>query len=198
MKKVVGLLFVALSIYLLAFKQVNKDDIKFIDKGIYKVKYSEYYKNPIQVTYKLYKPEFKVNRNHRDFYNEPNVNTANNIDFKSNNWDKGHMCPAGDFSDTEEHLNTTFSYINCAVQHKDLNRGLWENLEKLERQWSKIDSLSITIDIIVNENSNKLKSGTYIPNSFRKTIIYLTSKKKKVFEFPNENCLGNVFNYQIY
>src|ERR1700744_2762184 len=132
---------------LLSFQQGT--GLKLIDKGIYKVWYSEAYKNPVKVVYSVYHytnhPE--VTRKGLNFYSEKDVKTASSKDFTNNDYDKGHLCPAETFSSSKEKMRLTFSYVNCSVQYYELNRGVWEKLENMERKWSANDSLIVTVEL---------------------------------------------------
>ncbi len=104
---------------------------------------------------------------------------------KLNEWDKGHMAPAADFCYSREAMLATFSYANCALQHYKLNRGVWKELEAMERVWAQKDSMIIHIDVIFDANPKKTPGGAAIPATFRKTIIFYSTGKKLVYEFPN-------------
>ena len=117
---------------------INQDIIR-VDKKIYISYYSQSLKNPIDVEYSLYhfKGDTTITRKGLDFYTETGITTASSKDFIGNKWDKGDMASAQSFSDSKENIKATFSYVNCAVQHFGLNRGVWAKLEGLERKWSK-------------------------------------------------------------
>ena len=88
-----------------------------------------------------------------DFYIEKNIKTSDAEDYKSNIYDKGHLAPAASFSDNMENLKQTFSYLNCALQHQDLNRSEWRLLEEQERFWDDKEPLTIKIDLIFDKNT---------------------------------------------
>ena len=44
-----------------------------------------------------------------------------------------HLAPASAFSCDKETLRSTFTYLNSALQHQSLNRGVWNRLEAFER-----------------------------------------------------------------
>lgn len=182
-------------ILILSYFNNNLSDVKIINKGIYISYYSEHYENPIKVVYKLYKPHHIESRKGMNFYSELGIHTADNNDYVNNVYDHGHLAPAEDFSDHD--MNKTFSYINCAVQHSNLNQGVWEQLEAQERIYAQADSLLVTCDIILSKKSKQLPTGAYIPDKFRKTIVWLTTKKKTVYEFPNKVCPGKYSQYKI-
>lgn len=192
MKKLFTILFLFSASVL--FGQTEKD-VKHIDKKIYTVEYSEFFENPLKVSYTIYKVTPKVDRK-GSFYNEPGVKTAKNKDFESNAYDKGHMAAAETFSDTDEHMHLTFSYVNCALQHFKLNRGAWKMLEAKERQWSQDDTLKVDNIVIFDKPYKKLASGAYVPSRFQKVIYFVKAKKKMVFEFPNTEVENNIYEYE--
>jgi len=191
-KLIISLLFSLCAFIVFAQKET---DVKIIDKGIYKVEYSEYFKNPLKVSYTIFHTTSSVDRK-GSFYNEPGVKTAGNKDFESNAYDKGHMAAAETFSDTDEHMHLTFSYANCALQHFKLNRGLWKILEAKEREWSQSDTLQVTNVIIFEKPYTQLATGAYVPAKFRKEIYFVNAKKKMVFEFPNTETTHNLYDYE--
>lgn len=192
MKNIVTFFFILISSF--AFAQNLDTDVKIIDKGIYKIEYSEFYRSPLKVTYTLYHQKSKVDRV-GGFYREPGVLTATSKDFENNVYDKGHMAPAETFSDTEAHMHLTFTYANCALQHFELNRGLWKVLEMIERSLSQTDSITVVNTVIFDKPYQKLPSGTYIPSKFRKEIIFIKENKSRIFEFPNNETTKSIYDY---
>lgn len=175
------LLFVLITLPFIAFTQ---PDVK-VDKGYYKVNYSQKLKQPLTVDYGIRTRECTATRSGMDFFAEKGVITSSNADYANNEWDKGHMAPAADFCYSRDAMLSTFSYANCALQHYKLNRGVWKELEALERVWAQKDSIIIHIDVIFDANPKKTASGAAIPSAFRKTITFASTGKKLVYEFPN-------------
>ena len=91
-----------------------------INKGIFTVSYNEVYEQPNWIEYSVSNRPKNVDRGNKDFYLESGVKTSDNDDYYKNEWDKGHLAPAATFSDSEDNLNKTFSFINCAMQIDDL------------------------------------------------------------------------------
>jgi endonuclease G len=156
-----------------------------IDKKYYQITYSQKFKQPIAVDYGIRTKECNATRAGMDFFAEKGIITSSNVDYANNDWDKGHMAPAADFCFSRDAMLSTFSYTNCALQHYKLNRGVWKELEAQEREWAKTDSIIIHIDVIFAKIPTKTASGASIPQSFRKTITFYSTKKKLVYEFPN-------------
>ena len=174
------ILFFLLLIPALAFAQ--REQVK-IDAGIYTVLYSEVLEQPLMVEYKVLCPEGSASRKGMDFYKNDSVKTSDNADYKSNVWDKGHMAPAADFNCTKEMLRQTFSYLNCALQHQDLNRGLWRLLEAYERELANRGDVYVVIKVHYDD-AEVLPTGATVPSGFTKKI-YLNGQLSECYYFPN-------------
>ncbi|MDB4378219.1 DNA/RNA non-specific endonuclease [bacterium] len=170
---------------ILIFPLLVFGQVKNIDAGIYKVVYDEGLENPTHVTYTVQCPEGTASRKGMDFYSVDSVHTANNDDYKYNVWDKGHMAPAANFNCNRETLKKTFSYLNSALQHKGLNRGVWKSLETYERKLALTESpVEVTIEVIFTKNPERVPGGAAIPSSFIKSIK--TIKRQECYYFEND------------
>ena len=101
------------------------------------------------------------------------------------------------YKDKEEWLETTFTYVNCALQHQNLNRGAWAELEAFERDLAAIyDDVEVDIMIFFSEEWTTNSDPARIPSSFIKTISWVEdggNHKSISFDFPNENTQGKSF-----
>lgn len=156
----------------------------FITTPIYSVVYSEVYQQPLEVKYKVQCVNGKASRKGMDFYTNDSVITSDNEDYVNNVWDKGHLAPAADFSCTVETLKQTFSYLNCALQHQDLNRGAWRLLEAHERDLAATSKDVEVVIVLDFESGTKLASGAIVPNGFWKTIK-IKGRPVECYYFPN-------------
>ena len=161
----------------------KKREIK-VNAGIYEVLYSESLEQPKEIWYTVECPNGKASRKGMDFYTNDSIYTSSSDDYENNIWDKGHMAPAADFSCDRETLYKTFSYLNCALQQQDLNRGVWRLLEAREREIAKTQEVNVHITVIFTTSSKKLNTGATVPDAFQKEISY--SNKKEVYYFKNE------------
>ena len=184
------LLLVLLFVSLVCFGQ-EKNDNYIIEGSIFKVSYNEQYEQPNWIEYKVRNVNKNFNRKGLNFYNVDSVFTSNNADYKNNIWDKGHLAPAASFSDTEANLNATFSFLNCVLQHNNLNRYEWAQLEAQVRDWSYSSNsdIDVKVDIIFNANHQVLATGAHIPSAFRKTLTF-PNGTQKCYYFPNEPTNG--------
>lgn len=107
-----------------------------VNKGIYLVNYNEVMQQPNWIEYIVSNRPKNVDRGNLDFYTENGISTSDDADYANNKWDKGHLAPAATFSDKYDNLYKTFSFLNCALQVDNLNRGEWAELEQQVRDWS--------------------------------------------------------------
>jgi endonuclease G len=169
-----------------------------INNSIYNIVYSQNFEQPLEISYTV-----KCNRNSKNYYSRKGLNfykskgihTSDDADYYNNVWDKGHMTPAADFNCDLNSLKLTFSYVNCALQHKDLNRGPWKELEAYEKELA-INNV-VTINILVDfSQSSRLHTGAMIPTGFSK-IITLNGKKFKAYYFPNQSVNENYEKFLV-
>ena len=170
---------------------------KTIITEIFTVSYSEELEQPIKLTYIVQCPMGDASPSGLDFRKYDGIHTSDNEDYKDNVWDKGHLAPAAAFNCDREMVKSTFSYLNCALQHEGLNRGPWKELERFERDLAKIYS-EVSVLIIVNfdETPERVPGGAAIPTSFIKEITF--GERTIKFLFPNQDVAGqDWFNFSI-
>jgi endonuclease G len=154
-----------------------------VKTNIFTAHYSEVYEQPLNVSYVVECTETKFSRKGLDFVTNDSIHTSNDADYQNNQWDKGHLAPAADFACDKQKLASTFTYLNCALQHQDLNRGVWKELEEHERMLAKQELTEVTVQVNFSAKSVKLKSGATIPDSFIKIIKH--GKTIEKYFFPN-------------
>jgi len=183
MKKNLILLFFGL---LLITQQVFAQRAKVAFKNeLFSGVYSEVYEQPLWLTYKVLCPNGNASREGMDFYTNDSIKTSDDLDYASNEYDKGHLAPAADFNCDKKMLLQTFSYLNCALQQENLNRGVWRFLEVHERELAKSGaSVSVKIELVFSSKSKKLPTGATVPDGFTKTIM-VNNKVVEKYYFPN-------------
>lgn len=175
---------------------LNAQDTIRIKKSIFEVLYSQKLEQPLWLKYRSTNRPTLVNRGTMDFYVEPNTHTSNGSDYYANVWDKGHLAPAATFSDSQDNLKQTFTYLNCMLQQQDLNRGEWRLLEDQERRWDNFEPLTIIIKTIFKPGI-KLPTGATVPTSIEKHIYFEKSEKWKCYSFKNEKPTISWINNKI-
>ena len=151
----------ALVYFLFMWSATTLNAQKLYDGPLYDVIYSEDYEQPLQVTYRVMCPTGEISRTGMDFWKPDGWKTSDNDDYKANVYDKGHMAPAAAFNCFDkETLRETFNYLNCALQHESLNRGPWKELERFERDLSKVFeevNVKVTIHFQMNPNMQQVE-----------------------------------------
>ena len=180
MKKIV-ILFSFLIVSLNSFGQNVR-----IKNNVFEVLYSQSLEQPLIIKYRSTNRPTNVNRGAMDFYKEPTIKTSDADDYKANIYDKGHGAPAATFSDNMENLKQTFSYLNCIMQDKYLNRGEWRMLEEQIRKWDDTENITVLIKTFFDNPVKKVATGAAIPSHLQKHIYFEKQKKWKCYVFLNE------------
>jgi DNA/RNA endonuclease G (NUC1) len=164
--------------------QELRDEV-IVENAVFKVWYSEVKEQPVKLIYTSTNRPKNVDRGSMNFYTEKDYHTSDNADYYRNVWDKGHLAPAATYSDSYENLRQTFSFLNCALQEQNLNRGEWRLLEEQERVWDDEQNLTITVNLVWDEGFEILPSGGHIPTDMIKHIYFENDKVWRCFEFEN-------------
>jgi endonuclease G len=173
----IGFLFVSL----ISFGQNVR-----IKNNVFEVLYSQSLEQPLVIKYRSTNRPTNVNRGAMDFYKEPNIKTSDGDDYKANIYDKGHGAPAATFSDNMVNLKQTFSYLNCIMQDKYLNRGEWRLLEEQIRKWDDTENITVLIKTFFDKPAKRVATGAAIPSHLQKHIYFEKQKKWKCYVFLNE------------
>lgn len=160
-------------------------DSVYVKTDIYEVMYSEKHRQPLWVKYKLSCQGGKFSRKGLDFYTNDSIKTSDNKDYQNNVWDKGHLAPAGNFNCDPVTLKTTFSYLNCALQHETLNRGVWRSVESRERELFKTHKDIWVLVQLDFSSFEKLATGPSVPKGFHKNI-YINNILYESYYFLNK------------
>jgi len=175
-------------------QQIKTDTI--INVGIYKSYFNYTVKEPLYVTYTLYKGGGDCNRDGFNF-KKCGINSATDEDYAGNSYDKGHLANAEDFANNCEDDKKTFCYYNCVPQTIKLNRGIWKNWETKIRLLSQNKTLFIVAGNIFKSKKTMGENNIGIPDQCYKIVI--DSKTKKILYcllFPNDNS-GTVTNITL-
>lgn len=153
--------------------------------------YSEYLEQPTQVNYLVLCTEGTASREGLDFYKHPTIHTSDNDDYRNNVWDKGHLAPAANYKCDQEAMRKTFTYLNCALQHEKLNRGVWKHLEDHERKLSKQADVTVIVKVDFSQSPKRVAAGAAIPTGFYKEITSL--RVRECYWFPNTVPVNSSF-----
>lgn len=161
---------------------------RIVQTDIFRVSYSVEKEQPLWVEYTVLCPNGDASRSGMDFWEPDGIHTSDDEDYENNVWDKGHLAPAAAFNCNKEMLRKTFNYLNSALQHQSLNRGIWNRLEAFERDLANFYTVEVRVDVIFDENSQRLTTGAVVPSFFKKTMKW--DDKTAEFLFPNIDTSG--------
>jgi endonuclease G, mitochondrial len=91
-------------------------------------------------------------------------------DYANSGYDRGHLCPSADRSNSEGANSTTFLMTNMTPQKHGMNAGPWGKLESYSRSMARRNT---TLYIIAGQygEKGKIKNKVTIPTNFWKIII---------------------------
>ena len=168
-----------------------------VQNNVFKISYNEIREQPNWIEYTVRDFVKVAERGNMDFYLVRNVWTSDNKDYYNNEWDKGHMAPAGSFTDSWSNLAKTFSFVNCALQKDSLNRGEWRELEEQIRDWAiDLGPINVRIELKFSSQSQVLPTGAMVPDGFYKFLTF-SDNRKMCFYFENTLTDKNWDEYEI-
>ena len=150
-----------------------------IEHMAYSVSYNDNWKLPNWVAYELTKIETMGEEERcNSFSPDPKVKGAAVVhdDYTRNpgKYDRGHMAPAADMKWSEQAMRESFYTTNICPQNANLNRGDWNDIEELVREYAQqYESVYVVCGPIVADKPEYM--GNYqriaIPNAFYKAIL---------------------------
>lgn len=166
-----------------------EQDIQSVYLAAYSVNYSQVLEQPLEVAYIVNCPVPELDRKGKYWKSSPyDIKTSDNKDYINNVWDRGHLAPAASFACNEDQFNQTFYWLNSTLQHADLNRGPWKEVEQFERDLAKVfDTVRVTIRCDFDKFSEVLETGATVPNAYRRHIEF--GDKDIWLYFPNDSTV---------
>ena len=167
--------------------------------------FSRKIREPLYVTYTLYKGGGNCSRKGMSFKNDvPSVQTATAKDYSHSGYDIGHMANAEDFAGNCAKERMTFVFYNALPQTPNLNRGVWKRFETAIRKWSQNDHLLI----VCGGYAFKKKGSLYVPAWCFKVVQRVsdgkilfcgifTNSSQAVEQNVTEQQLANILGYTL-
>lgn len=109
-------------------------------------------------------------------------------DYTQTGYDRGHLSPNGDMSDSESQYDS-FSLANIAPQHPTNNQKTWVKLETKTRVIAqKYGQVYVVTGVaFVGEGVKKLKDNVIVPTHFFKALYLPTTNQAVAFISPNDD-----------
>ena len=176
-----------------------------INRTGYTLSYNQYYKNPNWVAWELTREETKGETERYDkFLPDPDLPEPKVVhkDYTKSGYDRGHMAPAADMKWSKKAMIESFYMSNICPQVGNLNRGDWNDLEELCRDWAdKYGRIYIACGPIFDSKSPKRIGGNKVavPDRFFKVILIYNRKNPIAmgFIFKNIAHSQNIEKYMV-
>jgi endonuclease G len=97
-----------------------------------------------------------------------------NSDFTGSGYQRGHICPSGDRTDSVTDNESTFVFTNVVPQTAESNTGTWESLERTERTLVQSGSHVFIIAGSIYDGNTTIGSGVAVPSSMFKVVVVMT------------------------
>jgi endonuclease G len=116
-----------------ATAETNNHDHYLIQRPVAALDYSDTLRQPNWVSWHLTTNDLGSTTRSSSFFVDttlpPNFYWVQTTDYSGSGYDRGHMCPSADRTDTVTHNEETFLMSNIIPQAPDNNQGIWANLE---------------------------------------------------------------------
>jgi endonuclease G len=171
----------------------------------YTVSYNSDWKIPNWVAYELTKEEVAGTVPRFDaFVPDPDVpyeKSATTYDYTGTGWDRGHMAPAGDMKWSEQAMKESFYLSNICPQNKNLNGGIWNDLEIQIRELAQQKgNIYVVCGPIVSKQPKTIgNNNVAIPDAFFKVLLQNENGNYSAiaFMFANESGRKPLSTYAI-
>ena len=181
----------------------SKTNKEIVRHSAFILSYQEEYELASWVLHRLVKEAtFGKAERSNDFLSDPFVESGSAVaqDYSRTGYDRGHLCPAGDFKHDKELQDETFYMSNMSPQLPDFNRGIWSDLENKVRSWvKKRGELIIITGPILKKGLPTIgrMNKIAIPEKFYKIIYDPATEEAIAFLFPNEGSVELVKSFTI-
>jgi endonuclease G len=178
------------------------DSTHFVVHTGYAVQYNHAKHDPAWVAYYL-TPDRVVThgRRHGEFVPDPLVRggTANTHDYSRSGYDRGHQAPAADFKWNDAAEDESFYMSNVCPQKPELNRGIWEDLEKHVRYWAKLHSLLyiVTGPVLAHCDGYIGSDNVCVPEYFFKVVLDCQDMTAIGFVMKNEGSAQSLSSFVV-
>ena len=170
--------------------------------------YRESYEDAEWVAYILTREELKaVTGRTNDFRPDPSISTGSSdlSDYKKSGYDRGHLAPAADMEWSIKSCRESFFMRNMTPQAPQLNRGMWQQLERQVRKWAdRFGKVIIVTGPVLEKNAEEYPAiganRVAVPEYFFKSILAQSEEGTAMtinFIMPNSKCEGTLWDYCV-
>lgn len=175
------------SLWQLEIPQTDSTE-KIIQHTAFSLVYAEQHEQAKWVAYELTKEHTqKAYERSNHFYQDTLIESgsADDKDYLSSGYDRGHLAPAADFSWSETTMNESFLYSNMSPQVPAFNRGVWKRLEERVRNWARLyQKIYVVTGPVFTPNMPSIgPNKVSVPTSYYKVILDMNPKAPKAIGF---------------
>ncbi|TLU54627.1 MAG: DNA/RNA non-specific endonuclease [Chlorobium sp.] len=124
-----------------------------------------------------------------DFRPDPELadSVRANLSDYNKTYDRGHLDPADDNTQSAKIMSECFLLSNMVPQNPNLNRGMWKKLETVVRNWvRKGKDLYVITGTVYGSTHRKIgRDSIGVPMAMWKVIVDRKSRKFIGFKIPN-------------
>jgi len=183
----------------------SNHDLEVLHHRYYSFGYSEKEEQSFWVSYVLTKGDLQVPnvKRWKDYLLDPIVpdGSAHYKDYSNSGYTRGHLAPAGDMAFNKTAMKESFYMSNISPQKRELNNGIWKELEETVRDWGYDDGqIYITTGPVPSSIRGRIgRNRVGTPKLFYKAILDNTGREKKAIGFviPNERCEASLSEYAM-
>lgn len=137
-----------------------------------------------------------------DFRPDPQIKNGPSLDdYSKSGYDRGHLCPAADNNWSSQAMSESFLLSNMSPQTPSFNRGIWQQVESLVRNWTNFyDTLYVTTGPIFKNNIGFIgRNKITIPGFYYKAILGVKDREYSAVGFilANEKSDLEPFNFAV-
>lgn len=171
---------------------LNKNSYPLCFNG-FNVMYSGVSKTPLWSAEHLTAERLSQKIKRQDSFHEesqiPSTYRATLADYRASGYDRGHMSPNGDMSDTSSQYDS-FSLANIVPQAPKNNQEVWRKLEEATRSMvkkNKQDAYVVTGPIFSGKRLKTIGSGVLVPSAVFKAVYFPKTGVIGAYYAPNNN-----------
>ena len=177
---------------------------QMVHHDFYSLSYSEPHEQAAWVAYTLLPAHLANTGRKRPYYVEdPKVPSRSAAwwNYRGSDFNRGHLCPAGDRRLTEAAYNQTFYTSNISPQHPEFNSGIWNRLEKQVRRWCrKYGKLHVVTGGVLTKGLDTIgEEAVSVPEYFYKVVFRGEGTDLAVIAFliPNQPSAAPIEEYIV-
>lgn len=150
-----------------------------LDRGEFVVGYDEDVHLARWVAWRVRKADLGKVKRKNQFHADPDLPAGllkvETADYAHTGYDRGHLCPSGDRTASEEANHRTFLMTNMHAQKHALNAGPWEELEGETRDLLRRpdDVVYVVAGPLLDEKAPRIGRGVAVPYASFKVLIAL-------------------------